>query len=45
MPEELTLQDLMFTLLTMLIGKEGKDWCYYENDEIWWKLRLLTRIN
>lgn len=43
--EEMTLRTLLFTGLIMLIGKEGQDWSYYENDPDWWALRLYTRIN
>lgn len=42
---ELTLAELLFTLLLMLLGDEGKDWAYYENDANWWALRLYSRIN
>lgn len=43
--KELNLTDLIFTALIMLIGEEGKDWEYYEQDPDWWELRLWTRIN
>jgi len=42
---ELTLEELLFTAINMLIGEEGKDFAYYEQDEEWWELRLWTRIN
>jgi len=37
--------DLVFTLMVMLLGEEGKDWIYYETDSDWWTLRLYTRRN
>lgn len=43
--KELSLTDLILTLLTMLIGKEGKDWAYYKFDAKWWEPRLYMRIN
>lgn len=36
----MNLNDLIFTAITMLIGKEGKDWAYMETDPGWWKLRV-----
>jgi len=42
---EPSLADLVLTALCMLIGKEGVDFCYYEQDKDWWALRLLTRMN
>lgn len=42
---ELTLDDLVFTLIEMLLGKEGEYWSYYETDPEWWTLRLYTRRN
>jgi len=47
LPNEIepSLEDLIFTALCMLIGEEGIEFCYYEQDEDWWELRLLTRIN
>ena len=42
---ELTLQELISTAITMLLGKAGKDFAYYQNDEKWWAFRLSTRIN
>lgn len=42
---ELSLLELIFTLLTMLKGEEGVAWAYYEQDAEWWALRLYTRIN
>ena len=43
--KELTGADLVFTALTMLLGKEGVDFSYYETDPDWWTLRLWTRRN
>lgn len=43
--QELPLDQLIFTLLCMLLGDEGKDWAYYETDPDWWRLRLYMRIN
>lgn len=45
MDTELKGADLTATALTMLLGKEGVDFAYYEQDEGWWILRLYTRIN
>lgn len=42
---ELKGDELTFTLLTMLIGVEGKDFCYYKFDTKWWESRLYSRIN
>ena len=42
---ELTLEELLFTAITMLVGEEGIDFSYYENCAEWWQLRLWTRIN
>ena len=42
---ELKGAELSFTLMIMLIGVEGKDFCYYETDPDWWRLRLYMRIN
>lgn len=42
---ELNLEELIFTLLEMLLGAEGEYWCYYEQDPGWWDLRLYTRRN
>ena len=42
---ELNLQELTFTAITMLIGKVGQDFAYYEQDTDWWALRLSTRLN
>ncbi len=36
----MTLTDLIFTALAMLIGKEGKDYSLYEMDDYWWDNRL-----
>jgi len=43
--KELKGAELMFTALKMLMGEEGVAFCYYENDTIWWELRLFTRRN
>jgi len=43
--KEKSIVDLVFTLMIMLLGEEGKDWIYYEADSNWWTLRLWTRIN
>ena len=45
MEEELSLVDLILTAITMLIGEEGVDYAFYEQDKDWWALRLYTRIN
>jgi len=42
---ELKGAELTFTALIMLLGVEGKGFCYYENDTTWWELRLFTRLN
>ena len=42
---ELDLKELMFTLSTMLFGKEHEHWAYYKQDAEWWRLRLDTRKN
>lgn len=42
---ELPLEQLILTLLTMLIGKEGVDYALYEFDAKWWESRLYMRIN
>jgi len=42
---ELKGAELTFTALIMLLGVEGKDYCYYEHDTAWWELRLFTRLN
>ena len=42
---ELPLEELLFTAISLLIGEDGVDFAYYENDPGWWELRLLTRIN
>jgi hypothetical protein len=44
-PEAETIEELIFITVAMLLGKEGVDFCYYEEDQGWWKLRLYTRIN
>lgn len=44
-PRELIGTELTFTALCMLIGEEGKDFDYYEEDLDWWRLRLWTRRN
>jgi len=41
----LTLEALIATLISMLIGQEGEHWEYYETDPQWWQLRLWTRQN
>ena len=43
--KELPLEELIFTAVTMLIGEEGKDFAYYENDPDWWALRLFISRN
>ena len=43
--KELKGAELIFTAMTMLLGEEGVDFCYYETDLDWWALRLYTRIN
>lgn len=45
MPIELKGAELRATAIAMLTGEEGKDFCYYEEDEDWWAIRLYTRIN
>ncbi len=42
---ELKGNELIFTLLLMLLGDEGKDFCYYETNPDWWVLRLYMRRN
>ena len=42
---ELTVDELVFTLIEMLLGAEGEYWSYYETDPQWWELRLYTRKN
>lgn len=42
---KMTVVDLIAILITMLIGEEGKHWCFYETDIQWWQLRLWTRRN
>ena len=42
---ELKGSELTATAVTMLLGEEGKDFCYYEEDKDWWALRLLIGIN
>ncbi len=42
---ELKGNELTFTLMIMLIGVEGVDFCYYEQDPDWWRLRLYMRRN
>ena len=41
----IVITDLIFTGLMMLLGREGRDWIYYETDPDWWSLRLWTRRN
>ena len=43
--QEFPLEQLIFTLLTMLIGKESKDWVYYKFDDKWWESRFYMRRN
>ena len=43
--KEFPLEQLILTLLTMLIGNEFKDWVYYRFDDKWWESRLYMRIN
>jgi len=43
--KEFPLEQLVFTLLTMLIGKEGVEWSYYEFGSKWWECRLYMRRN
>lgn len=43
--ENRSIEDLVFTLMIMLLGQEGRDWIYYESDIDWWTLRLYTRRN
>ena len=45
MLNELKGAELIATALIMLLGKEGVDFCFYEEDEDWWALRLYSRIN
>jgi len=45
MVRELKGQELTLTGLIMLLGKEGREFSYYEQDPEWWALRLYTRIN
>ena len=42
---ELTLEELIVTLMEMLLGDEGYYWCYMETDPDWWNPRLYTRRN
>lgn len=37
--------ELVLTAMTMLLGEEGRDWCYYETDPNWWGIRLWLRRN
>ncbi len=42
----MTLEDLIWMGLIMLIGEEGKHWYYYdETDSNWWEIRLWDRKN
>lgn len=45
MRRELKGSELALTALTMLIGQEGEDFYYYENDPDWWVLRLYISRN
>ena len=40
-----TLNDLLFTAMCLLLGKEDADFTFYETDPYWWALRLWTRRN
>ena len=42
---ELKGAELTLTALAMLMGQEGQDFSYYENDPDWWKLRLYISRN
>lgn len=42
---EMSLEELIFTLMEMLLGAEGEYWSYYEESMEWWQLRLYTRRN
>lgn len=42
---ELKGAELTATALTMLLGEEGVDFSYYEEDEVWWAIRLYIRRN
>jgi len=44
-PEVTTIEELIFITVAMLLGDEGKDFSYYEQDHDWWELRLFTRRN
>ena len=43
--KELSLLDLIFTAVTMLIGEEHTDWAYYDGDLRWWQHRLYISRN
>ncbi len=43
--QEPKLNELVFTLFSMLFGIEGKDWSYYKFDDAWWESRLYMRCN
>ena len=43
--KEFPLDQLVFTLLCMLLGDEHTDWCYYQFDARWWESRLYMRQN
>lgn len=43
--KEFPLEQLIFTLVTMLKGKEGKEWSYYKFDAKWWESRFYMRRN
>jgi len=45
MVRELSLQELIFTALCMLLDKKERLWSYYEENAEWWELRLRTRKN
>ena len=42
---ELRGAELIFTALTMLLGKEGVDFCYYRGDALFWRDRLYMSRN
>ncbi len=44
-PRELSLADLILTATCMLLGTQGIDFDYYENDADWWHWRLWGRRN
>ena len=42
---EMKIDDLIFTTLTMLLGKKDKDYILYKPGKAWWIIRLWTRQN